>query len=54
MKFSADFEKAAVALCTNKYDFLANRLDKFFRAYSSNKDGNMMIAHSHTLLSYTF
>ena len=54
MKFSADFEKAAVALCTNKFDFLANRMDKFFRAYSSNKDGNTkrerVVPHTDTLL----
>jgi len=38
-KFSADFHKAATALCTDKYDFLAARLEKFFRSYGSNKDG---------------
>ena len=37
VKFSADFEKVALALCTNKYDFLAKRLESFFKNYGSGR-----------------
>ena len=37
VKFSAEFERTAAARCTDKYEFLALRLESFFKSYGSNK-----------------
>ena len=38
-KMGGDFEAAVLAMCSDRYEFYAGKLEKFFNGYSADKDG---------------
>lgn len=38
-KLGGDFETAVLAMCADKYEFFAGKLEKCLKGYSADKDG---------------